>query len=122
MRQYLLVITEDGYGKRVAVDEIRRTRRNPQGVKLSAVPVAFAEVVNDTNAELILASANGKIQRLRVGDIPTRRRTANDRHRRYPPKGVRVMRLDPGDRVAAGAVVSIPGVDPVAAPAAFPAD
>ena len=103
MSRYLLVITKDGYGKRVAVNEIRRTRRDAVGVKMSKVPVAFAEVVDDTNAELVLASLKGKIQRLRVGDIPTRRRI--DRSSGRISKGARIMRLNSDDRVATGALV-----------------
>ena len=46
MKQYLLVITEDGYGKRVAVDEIRHTRRDAVGVKISRVSIAFCSSRN----------------------------------------------------------------------------
>jgi DNA gyrase/topoisomerase IV subunit A len=109
MKQYLLVITEDGYGKRVAVDDIRYTKsRNRAGVKISSVRVAFAEVVDGAKAELVLATARGKIQRLDVGDIPIRRRMTADRTHHYPPKGVRIMKLDPDDRIASAAVVTAP--------------
>jgi DNA gyrase subunit A len=103
MKQYLLVITEDGYGKRVAVDEIRHTRRDAVGVKISRVSIAFAQVVDDANAELVIATAHGKIQRLRVGDVPTRRR--RDQSSSRISKGVRIMRLEPNDRVATAAPV-----------------
>jgi hypothetical protein len=39
---YLLIVTEDGYRKRIHTDEIPRTRRAVKGVKISTVPVAAA--------------------------------------------------------------------------------
>jgi len=111
-RQYVLVVSEDGYGKRVPVDEIRRTKgRNVTGVNLSRVPIAAALVVDRTDGEVVLMTANGKIQRIRVGDVPTRRRS--DPKSGRISKGARIMRLDAGDRVATAALT---GVEIVAEP------
>ncbi len=73
---YLLLVTADSFGRRVAVDDVRRTKgRNAVGVNISRVPVAAALVVDGTDAEVVIATANGKVERLRVGDVPTRRRS-----------------------------------------------
>lgn len=106
-RQRLLIVTEDGYGKRVAIDEIRCTQgRNSKGVNVSRVPVAAALVVDNTDAEAVIATANGKVERVRVGDVPTRRRSDPSSGR--ISKGVSVIRLDPGDRVASVALIASP--------------
>ena len=100
---YLLLVTEDGFGRRVAVDDVRRTKgRNAVGVNISRVPVAAALVVDSTDAEVVIATANGKVERLRVGDVPTRRRS--DPNTGRMSKGLRVIRLEPGDRVASVAL------------------
>jgi hypothetical protein len=84
----------NGYGKRVPADEIPRTSgRNTLGVKILSAELAAAVLVKD-EAEFIIQARSGMTERLRVKDVPVRRR-ANHRSR-----GVRLMQLDSGDRVA----------------------
>ena len=93
----LLVLTETGYGKRVAIGEFRRKHRGGQGVRLIALEgrktglVAAVQQVTEQDEELVLISAGGQV-------IRTETNTIN----RYSPgaRGVIVMRLAEGDRVA----------------------
>jgi DNA gyrase subunit A len=94
----LLVLTETGYGKRVALTEFRRKHRGGQGVRLIALEgkktgvVAAVQQVTDDDEELLLISAGGQV-------IRTETNTIN----RYSSgaRGVIVMRLAEGDRVVA---------------------
>jgi hypothetical protein len=104
LTQHLLIVTEDGYGRRVPVHEIRKTDRRASGVRVSKTPVAIAMVVDDPEAELVIAAAGGKVQRVSVGSVPVRRRT--DPSSGKVPKGARVIRLRAGDHVASGALVA----------------
>jgi DNA gyrase subunit A len=94
----LLVLTETGYGKRVAIGEFRRKHRGGQGVRLIALEgrktglVAAVQQVTEEDEELVLISEGGQV-------IRTETNTIN----RYSSgaRGVIVMRLAEGDRVAA---------------------
>jgi DNA gyrase subunit A len=92
----LLVLTETGYGKRVALTEFRRKHRGGQGVRLIALEgrktgsVAAVQQVTDEDEELLLISAGGQVIRTETNSV-----------NRYSPgaRGVTVMRLAEGDRV-----------------------
>ncbi len=92
----LLVLTETGYGKRVALTEFRTMRRGPQGVRLISLEgrktgnVAAVQQVTEADEELLLISAGGQVVRTDVRTI--NRQKANAR-------GVITMRLNEGDRV-----------------------
>ncbi len=94
----LLVLTETGYGKRVGIGEFRRKHRGGQGVRLIALEgrktglVAAVQQVTEKDEELVLISEGGQV-------IRTETHTIN----RYSSgaRGVIVMRLAEGDRVAA---------------------
>ncbi|HEV8488581.1 MAG TPA: DNA gyrase subunit A [Candidatus Limnocylindrales bacterium] len=92
----LLVLTETGYGKRVAMSEFRRKHRGGQGVQLISLEgrktgnVAAVQQVTEEDEELLLISAGGQVIRTDTNSI-----------NRYSPgaRGVIVMRLADGDRV-----------------------
>jgi DNA gyrase subunit A len=94
----LLVLSETGYGKRVALSEFRRKHRGGQGVRLMALEgaktglVAAVQQVTETDDELFLISAGGQVIRTETNSI-----------NRYSSgaRGVIVMRLAEGDRVVA---------------------
>ena len=96
----LLVVTENGYGKRTAIAEYPVKGRGGKGVltaKLTAKKggLAGARVVAEGH-ELIFISQNGMVQRTGVTGISRMGR---------PTQGVRVMNLKQGDRVSAVALV-----------------
>jgi len=92
----LLVLTETGYGKRVALAEFRRKHRGGQGVRLIALEgrktgvVAAVQQVTERDEELLLISSGGQVVRTETNTI-NRYSTA--------ARGVIVMRLNEGDRV-----------------------
>ncbi len=94
----LLVLTETGYGKRVPLTEFRRKHRGGQGVRLIALEgrktgdVAAVQQVTEQDEELVLISEGGQVIRTETNSI-----------NRYSSgaRGVIVMRLAEGDRVAA---------------------
>jgi DNA gyrase subunit A len=102
----ILSVTENGYGKRTPADEYRLTNRGGKGVinvktteRVGKV-VAIAQV--DETSEVMLISHYGKIIRMDSTTIRESGRVA---------QGVRLLNLEPGDRVAA-AVVIAPDADP----------
>jgi DNA gyrase subunit A len=93
----LLVLTETGYGKRVPLTEFRRKHRGGQGVGLIALEgrktgaVAAVQQVTEGDEELLLVSAGGQVVRTQTNTINRYSSSA---------RGVIVMRLNEGDRVA----------------------
>ena len=97
----VLVLTETGYGKRVPIEDVRKTHRGSQGVGLIALEgaktgrVAAVELVTEDDEELLLISSGGQVVRTDVRSINRYSRGA---------RGVIVMRLNAGDEVAGIAV------------------
>jgi len=96
----ILSVTENGYGKRTAADEYRLQGRGGSGVinvKTTArngKVTGIAQVTEDS--EVMLISQYGKIIRMDSGTIRESGRAA---------QGVRLLQLEPGDRVAAAVVI-----------------
>ena len=94
----LLVLSETGYGKRVALTEFRSMHRGSQGVRLISLEgrktgdVAAVQQVTDADEELLLISAGGQVIRTETNTINRYSSSA---------RGVIVMRLAEGDRVVA---------------------
>ena len=99
----LLVVTVDGYAKRVPLDDIPVRRRNTKGVVLSSVPIAAVLKV-DGSETLLIATKRGKIERVAVSEIPERRRRVQSGGR--VAKGAAVLSLAEGDRVVSAALAS----------------
>ncbi len=97
----ILVLTETGYGKRVALSEFRRMHRGSQGVRLISLEgsktgrVAAVELVDEQDEELLLISKSGQVVRTDVKSVNRYGSSA---------RGVIVMRLNDGDEVAGIAV------------------
>jgi DNA gyrase subunit A len=90
----LLVITNDGFGKRVKISEFRVQGRGGLGLigtkfKTAKSKLATIRIVNHDD-EFIIATANGIIVRQTVSDIPFQSRMAT---------GVKVQRLEEEDSV-----------------------
>jgi DNA gyrase subunit A len=98
--QDLLVVTENGYGKRTSIDEYRLTTRGAKGVKTITFTeakglLAGALVVRE-HQELVFISQNGMVQRTSVRGINRYGRAS---------QGVRVMNLREDDTVSAVALI-----------------
>ncbi len=96
----ILSITENGYGKRTPADEYRLQGRGGSGVinvkttERNGKVVQIAQVTEES--ELMLISQYGKIIRMDSSTIRESGRAA---------QGVRLLQLEPGDRVAAAVVI-----------------
>jgi DNA gyrase subunit A len=96
----LLVVTENGYGKRTQIGQYRKTNRGAKGVKTIGLTeqkgaLAGALVVREHH-ELVFISVGGMVQRTSAGGISQQGRSAT---------GVRVMNLKDDDAVSAVALV-----------------
>ena len=96
----LLLITEYGYGKRVALSEFRRQGRYGKGVRAMIIGrltgrIVGARIVTGDD-EVTCISSNGIILRTQVKNV--------SRQGRYS-RGVTVMDLRDGDSVASVAVI-----------------
>ena len=102
----ILSVTENGFGKRTAADEYRLTNRGGKGVINVKTTERVGKVVGiaqvDEKSEVMLISHYGKIIRMDSTTIRESGRNA---------QGVRLLQLEPGDRVAA-AVVIAPEAEP----------
>jgi DNA gyrase subunit A len=111
----LLVVTENGYGKRSQIADYRKTHRGAKGVKTIGLTerkgaLAGALVVRE-HQELVFISVGGMVQRTAAGGISRQGRSAT---------GVRVMNLKDEDLVSAVALV-VEGADETDEPEGTPA-
>ncbi|HWC28014.1 MAG TPA: DNA gyrase subunit A [Solirubrobacteraceae bacterium] len=98
--QELLVVTENGYGKRTSIAEYRKTKRGAMGVgtiKLTDAKGALAgALVVREHEELVFISQSGMVQRTAVRGISRYGRLA---------QGVRLMNMKEDDTVSAVALI-----------------
>jgi DNA gyrase subunit A len=92
----VLVVSEKGYGKRTAVDEYRITNRGGKGVKTISVTAKTGNLVGilDVAAkeDLIITCRSGITIRMKVANISELGRAT---------QGVKLIRIDEGDEIAA---------------------
>jgi len=96
----ILVVTENGYGKRTVVNEYRSQNRGGKGVKTLNITekngqlTKLKSVIGDE--DLIITTTKGMIIRLPIEQIATSKRST---------QGVRLIKLGEGQKVATIAVV-----------------
>ena len=97
----ILSVTENGYGKRTPADEYRLTNRAGKGVinikTTERVGKVVAIALVDETSQVMLISHYGKIIRMDSKTIRESGRNA---------QGVRLLNMEPGDRVAAAGVLA----------------
>jgi len=97
----ILSVTENGFGKRTPADEYRLTNRGGKGVINLKTTERVGKVVGiaqvDEKSEVMLISHYGKIIRMDSTTIRESGRNA---------QGVRLLNLEPGDKVAAAVVIA----------------
>lgn len=97
----LLAVTENGYGKRTAIEEYTPHSRGGQGMiniitsERNGSVVGIAEV--SEQEEVLLTTQKGVVIRMRVSGISEQGRNT---------QGVRLMKLDEGDKVVAAARIA----------------
>lgn len=97
----LLTLTEQGYGKRSRVEQYRKTARGTGGVTNIGDPEKVGHVVAalpvGASDQVIVASEQGMMVRVPAAEVRETGRSAS---------GVRVMKVEDGDRVTAMGMVS----------------
>jgi DNA gyrase subunit A len=92
----VLVVSEKGFGKRTAVDEYRFTNRGGKGVKTINVTEKTGKLVGILEVapkeDLVITCKSGVTIRMKVADISEQGRAT---------QGVKLIRLDEGDEIAA---------------------
>jgi DNA gyrase subunit A len=107
----MLTVAEKGYGKRTPLAEYRVTSRGAKGVinlkstDRNGPVVAALQVLEDSDVMII--TGQGKVIRVHSAEIREAGRST---------QGVRLLRLDEGDRVVAAATILEEGVVPVPEP------
>ena len=93
-KAWVLLVTENGYGKRTPVNEFKEQKRGGKGLKSIDILgkngklVAFQTV--EDGEELVLLTGEGQLIRLEVDDISVQKRYS---------RGVLLMKLPPGDHI-----------------------
>jgi len=100
IKEYLLVVSENGYGKRTDISQYKLQGRGGSGIKTAAINaktgnLVSAKVLSDEE-DLIVISRGGQVIRSGINLIPMLGRST---------QGVRIMRLSEGDSVASGTCV-----------------
>ena len=100
-KQYLMVVMENGYGKRTEVSQYKTQSRGGAGVKTAKITsktgnIVLSSMLTDLADEedLIVISQKGQVIRTATKSISQLGRAT---------QGVRIMRLEEGDKVASGA-------------------
>jgi DNA gyrase subunit A len=98
---FIFVISEFGYGKRTKVNQFTAHKRGGVGIRSAVVnkktgPLIGVNNLTGTDQEVIIISAQGQTIRLGLTNIPQLGRAT---------QGVRIMRLNDGDKVVSLALV-----------------
>ena len=96
----LLVVTENGYGKKTNIEEYRQTKRGSKGVKTLNISEKNGKIVSfkstDNNSDLMIITTQGIIIRLDVNSISQMGRVT---------KGVKLINLKDDNKVASISLV-----------------
>jgi len=101
VQSYVLVLSENGNGKRTDVNEYKKQGRGGSGIKTANITpktgnLVFSQVLTGQEEDLIVISKKGQVIRTKISSIPKLNRAT---------QGVRIMRLDEGDKVASAACI-----------------
>ena len=99
-KQYLLVVTENGYGKRTDLREYRLQKRGGTGIKTAKMTQKTGNLVSSkaliNEEDLIIISQKGQVIRTKISQISRLSRAT---------QGVRIMKLEEGDKVASATCI-----------------
>ena len=96
LTQELLVVMENGYGKKTELKQFKIQRRGGSGIKAAQVTaktgqIVTAEILEDGLEDIIAISKRGQVIRTSLGSISLLGRAT---------QGVRIMKMDEGDKIA----------------------
>lgn len=107
----LMTITENGFGKRTPLNNYKTQSRGGSGIRNAKITPKNGEVISanvlgpeEKIGDIVVISEKGQIIRLPLKDVPTHGRDT---------QGVRIMRLKPGDKIAATAIVEAGAEDEI---------
>jgi len=99
-KTYLLVVTENGHGKRTDLREYRLQRRGGMGIKTAKTTLKTGNLVTSKvltdEEDLIIISQKGQVIRTKISQISKLSRAT---------QGVRIMKLEEGDKVASATCI-----------------
>ena len=105
-KQYLMIVMENGYGKRTDISQYKVQSRGGSGIKTAKItsktgPVVMSSVLeapagDSSEEDLIVISRKGQVIRTGIKSVSILGRAT---------QGVRIMRLEEGDKVASGVCV-----------------
>jgi len=99
-KNYLLVVTENGYGKRTDLREYRLQGRGGAGIKTAKITQKTGDLVASkvltAEEDLIVISQRGQVIRAAISTISKLSRAT---------QGVKIMKLEEGDRVASATCI-----------------
>jgi DNA gyrase subunit A len=100
-KDYLAVVTSNGFGKRTDLKEYKLQGRGGSGIKTANVTaktgnLTAAGVLSGEEEDLIVISQKGQVIRTKISQIPKLSRST---------QGVRLMRLGEGDKIASAACI-----------------
>jgi DNA gyrase subunit A len=92
----LMVLSENGYGKKSDISEYKIQKRGGSGIKTASVTaktgkIMASHVIQPDEEELVVISKKGQVIRTELSGIPTLSRAT---------QGVRIMKLRDGDSIA----------------------
>ena len=97
----LLVVTENGYGKKTSISEYRETKRGSKGVKTINLSEKSGKVIGfkstDNDKDLMIITENGIIIRMDVNNISEMGRVT---------KGVKLINLKNNNKVASISIIN----------------
>jgi len=104
-KNYLLILTENGYGKRTDLREYRLQKRGGAGIKTAKMTQKTGNLVTSkvltalreqAPEDLIVISQKGQVIRTKISQISKLSRAT---------QGVRIMKLEEGDKVASATCI-----------------
>jgi len=100
-KEYLLVMTENGYGKQTKIDQYRLQGRGGSGTKtvqinLKTGDLVISKILSGQEEDLIAISQKGQVIRTKISQITKLSRAT---------QGVRLMKLDPEDKIASATCI-----------------
>ncbi len=106
----VMVVSEKGFGKRSPVDEYRITNRGGKGVKTISVTNKTGRLVGIVDVaekeDMMITCKSGVTIRMKVSDIREQGRAT---------QGVKLIRIDEGDEIAAITKIDVPEVEEIIA-------
>ncbi|MCP6718299.1 MAG: DNA gyrase subunit A [Patescibacteria group bacterium] len=101
VKKYLLIVSENGYGKRTDIKEYRLQKRGGTGIKTANIisktgDLVASRILNQQEEDLIVISRQAQVIRIKIRSISKQKRAT---------QGVRIMRLKPNDKVASIACI-----------------